>query len=136
MMEEMGPKSHSAEPRSKSDRVDVSSIAALFGGGGHKGSRRARIQPPDGSASLADGHPSGARRKTDAGTEMTPAHTPFDGALLVDKPSGVDLARCRGQGETTSTRVGTAEPLDPMATGPHPVLGKADPMSERFTVRG
>ncbi|MFO1459932.1 MAG: bifunctional oligoribonuclease/PAP phosphatase NrnA [Verrucomicrobiota bacterium] len=46
MMEEMGPNLTRLSLRSKSDRVDVSSIAALFGGGGHKAAAGARIQAP------------------------------------------------------------------------------------------
>ena len=46
MMEEMGPNLTRISLRSKSDRVDVSSIAALFGGGGHKAAAGARIQAP------------------------------------------------------------------------------------------
>lgn len=44
MMEEMGPNLTRLSLRSKSDKVDVSAVAALFGGGGHKAAAGARVQ--------------------------------------------------------------------------------------------
>ncbi|MBX3731133.1 MAG: bifunctional oligoribonuclease/PAP phosphatase NrnA [Verrucomicrobiae bacterium] len=44
MLEEMEPDLTRLSLRSKSDRVDVSAIAALFGGGGHKAAAGARYQ--------------------------------------------------------------------------------------------
>ncbi|MFO1459933.1 MAG: tRNA pseudouridine(55) synthase TruB [Verrucomicrobiota bacterium] len=66
---------------------------------------------------------------------MTPAHTPFDGALLVDKPSEWTshdvVAKVRNHFRLE--KVGHCGTLDPMATGLLIlVLGKATRMSERF----
>ncbi|MCW5557669.1 MAG: tRNA pseudouridine(55) synthase TruB [Verrucomicrobiae bacterium] len=66
---------------------------------------------------------------------MTPAHTPFDGALLVDKPSEWTshdvVAKIRNHFRLE--KVGHCGTLDPMATGLLVlVLGKATRMSERF----
>ncbi|MBN8249001.1 MAG: tRNA pseudouridine(55) synthase TruB [Verrucomicrobia bacterium] len=66
---------------------------------------------------------------------MTPAHTPFDGALLVDKPpewtSHDVVAKVRNHFRLE--KVGHCGTLDPMATGLLIlVLGKATRMSERF----
>lgn len=44
MLEEMGPALTRVSLRSKSNRVDVSAIAALFGGGGHKAAAGARVE--------------------------------------------------------------------------------------------
>lgn len=44
MFEEMGPELTRLSIRSKSDRVNVGEVAALFGGGGHKAAAGARIQ--------------------------------------------------------------------------------------------
>lgn len=66
---------------------------------------------------------------------MTPAHTPLDGALLVDKPpewtSHDVVAKVRNHFRLE--KVGHCGTLDPMATGLLIlVLGKATRMSERF----
>lgn len=66
---------------------------------------------------------------------MTPAHTPFDGALLVDKPpewtSHDVVAKVRNHFRLD--KVGHCGTLDPMATGLLIlVIGKATRMSERF----
>jgi len=66
---------------------------------------------------------------------MMPAHTPFDGALLVDKPpewtSHDVVAKVRNHFRLE--KVGHCGTLDPMATGLLIlVLGKATRMSERF----
>lgn len=66
---------------------------------------------------------------------MTPAHTQFDGALLVDKPSEWTshdvVAKVRNHFRLE--KVGHCGTLDPMATGLLIlVLGKATRMSERF----
>lgn len=66
---------------------------------------------------------------------MTPAHTPFDGALLVDKPaewtSHDVVAKVRNHFRLE--KVGHCGTLDPMATGLLVlVLGKATRLSERF----
>lgn len=66
---------------------------------------------------------------------MTPAHTLFDGALLVDKPSEWTshdvVAKVRNYFRLE--KVGHCGTLDPMATGLLIlVLGKATRMSERF----
>ena len=97
--------------RASVDELDVSAIARLFGGGGHR--QAAGFSSEASRRGDHRVHPPGIRRPTCPPRALEPA-----GVALVDKPAGPSsfaiVAQIR---RMTGARTGHAGTLDPFATG-------------------